>query len=204
MRSLLEAGADIRRSLRQGREGNLVVFVCDTSGSMGAARRMREVKTAVVSLLLDAYQRRDKVAVVTFARDRAQVVLPPTGSVELAQRRLADVATGGRTPLAEGLAMAADLVLRERTRDPQRRPLVLLLTDGRATAGADAVPRALAAAGHVARQGIASVVVDCESTRGIRLRLAREVARALGAEYLDLGEIAAGALSGLVRERGVA
>jgi magnesium chelatase subunit D len=198
------APQDIRRSLRQGREGNLVVFVCDTSGSMGAARRMREVKTAVVSLLLDAYQRRDKVAVVTFARDRAQVVLPPTGSVELAQRRLADVATGGRTPLAEGLVVAADLVLRERTRDPQRRALVLLLTDGRATAGADAVPRALAAAGHVARQGIASVVVDCESTRGIRLRLARDVAAALGAEYLDLGEIAAGALSGLVRERGVA
>ena len=198
------APQDIRRSLRQGREGNLVVFVCDTSGSMGAARRMREVKTAVVSLLLDAYQRRDKVAVVTFARDRAQVVLPPTGSVELAQRRLADVATGGRTPLAEGLAVAADLVLRERTRDPQRRALVLLLTDGRATAGAGAVPRALAAAGHVARQGIASVVVDCESTRGIRLRLARDVARALGAEYLDLGEIAAGALSGLVLERGVA
>jgi len=198
------APQDIRRSLRQGREGNLVVFVCDTSGSMGAARRMREVKTAVVSLLLDAYQRRDKVAVVTFARDRAQVVLPPTGSVELAQRRLADVATGGRTPLAEGLAVAADLVRRERTRDPQRRALVLLLTDGRATAGADAVPRALAAAGHVARQGIASVVVDCESTRGIRLRLARDLARALGAEYLDLGEIAAGALSGLVLERGVA
>jgi magnesium chelatase subunit D len=198
------APPDLRLSLRQGREGNLVVFVCDTSGSMGAAKRMREVKTAVVSLLLDAYQRRDRVAVVTFARDRAQVVLPPTSSVELAQRRLTDVGTGGRTPLAEGLAVAADLVLRERTRDPQRRALLLLLTDGRATAGAEAVPRALAAAGHVARQGIASVVVDCESPRGIRLRLARDVARALAAEYLDLGDIAAGALSGVVRDRGVA
>ena len=198
------APQDIRRSLRQGREGNLVIFVCDTSGSMGAARRMREVKTAVLSLLLDAYQRRDKVAVVTFARDRAQVVLPPTGSVELAQRRLADVATGGRTPLAEGLAVAADLVLRERTRDPaaaspgaaaDRRPCDRRRRCGPAGPGRRRSRRTT---------GIASVVVDCESTRGIRLRLARDVARALGAECLDLGEIAAGALSGLVRERGVA
>jgi magnesium chelatase subunit D len=202
--SIRLAPQDIRLSLRHGREGNLVVFVCDTSGSMGAAKRMREVKTAVVSLLLDAYQRRDRVAVVTFAGDRAKVLLPPTGSVAMAQRRLTDVTTGGRTPLAEGLAVAADLVLRERTRDPLRRALVLLLTDGRATAGAEAVPRALAAASHVARQGIASVVVDCENARGVRLRLARDVARALGAEYLDLGDIAAAALSGVVRERGVA
>jgi magnesium chelatase subunit D len=201
---VLLAPQDIRRSLRHGREGNLVVFVCDASGSMGAARRMREVKTAVVSLLLDAYQRRDRVAVVTFARHRADVILPPTGSVELAQRRLTDIATGGRTPLAEGLVAAADLVLRERTRHPQRRALVVVLTDGRATAGAGAVPRALAAGAHVARRGIASVVVDCESGRGIRLGLARDVARALGAEYLHLGDIAADALTGVVRDRGVA
>jgi magnesium chelatase subunit D len=158
----------------------------------------------VVSLLVDAYQRRDRVAVVTFARHRAEVLLPPTGSVELAQRRLTDIATGGRTPLAEGLVAAADLVLRERTRHPQRRALVVVLTDGRATAGAGAVPRALAAGAHVARHRIASVVVDCESRRGIRLGLARDVARALGAEYLHLGDIAADALTGVVRDRGVA
>ncbi len=198
------APADIRRSLRHGKEGNLVVFVVDTSGSMGATRRMREVKTAVVSLLLDAYQRRDKVAVVTFAGSGATVVLPPTGSVELAERRLSEVATGGRTPLAEALAATGTLVLRERSREPHRRPLVVLLTDGRATYGDHAVHKAHSAASVIARQGISSVVIDCETSRGIRLGLARELASALAAEYLDLGDVAAGTLTGVVRDRGVA
>jgi magnesium chelatase subunit D len=158
----------------------------------------------VVSLLLDAYQRRDKVAVVTFAGSTARTVLPPTSSVELAERRLAQVPTGGRTPLAEALVVACELVGREQARDPLRRPMLVVLSDGRATHGSNAVQRALASANHVAAQGIASVVIDCESRRGIRLGLAGDLAAALGAEYLDLGGIAADTLSGVVRERGVA
>ncbi|HEX8969943.1 VWA domain-containing protein, partial [Oryzihumus sp.] len=184
---------------REGREGNLVVFAVDTSGSMGAAARVREVRTAVVSLLLDAYQRRDRVAVVTFAGDRARLVLPPTSSVELAQRRLAEVPTGGRTPLAEGLAEVAGLVRRQRARDPQRRALLVLLTDGRATHGEQPLQRASAAAAHCAAEGLASVVVDCEKRSVVRLGLARELAATLRAEYLDLGDVAADALSGVVR-----
>ncbi|GAA1261148.1 VWA domain-containing protein [Oryzihumus leptocrescens] len=191
--------ADLRRSQREGREGNLVVFAVDTSGSMGAAARVREVRTAVVSLLLDAYQRRDRVAVVTFAGDRARLVLPPTSSVELAQRRLAEVPTGGRTPLAEGLVEVAGLVRRQRARDPQRRPLLVLLTDGRATHGKQPLQRASAAAAHCAAQGISSVVVDCEKRSVVRLGLARELAATLRADYLDLGDVAADALSGVVR-----
>ncbi|MGZ4782271.1 MAG: magnesium chelatase subunit D family protein [Oryzihumus sp.] len=191
--------ADLRRSQREGREGNLVVFAVDTSGSMGAAARVQEVRTAVVSLLLDAYQRRDRVAVVTFADDRARLVLPPTSSVELAQRRLAEVPTGGRTPLAEGLAEVAGLVRRQRARDPQRRPLLVLLTDGRATHGEQPLQRASAAAAHCAAEGISSVVVDCEKRSVVRLGLARELAVTLRAEYLDLGDVAADALSGVVR-----
>ncbi|GMA39854.1 hypothetical protein GCM10025883_18990 [Mobilicoccus caccae] len=140
----VDVGAqDLRRSVRRGKEGNLVVFAVDTSGSMGAAERIRQVKTACVSLLMDAYQRRDKVAVVTFAKKQARVVLPPTSSVELAQRLLADVPTGGRTPLAEGLTSAYDVIRRERVRDPHRRALLVVLTDGRASAGGrTALPRA--------------------------------------------------------------
>ncbi|HET7399632.1 MAG TPA: VWA domain-containing protein [Intrasporangium sp.] len=194
-------GADLRRSLRLGREGNLVVFAVDTSGSMGAARRVREVKTAVVSLLLDAYQRRDKVAVVAFGGRTARVVLPPTSSVERAERLLAEVPTGGRTPLAEGLAAARELVAREQARDPDRRPLVLLLTDGRATSGPDALRRALATAER-SRLGHGEwVVLDCEATGPVRLGLARAVAAALGADCLDLGEVAAARLAGTVRGR---
>jgi len=102
------------------------------------------------------------------------------------------------------MVVASDLVARERTRDPQRRPLMLLLTDGRATHGRDAIPKALSVAEHLAGQSISSVVIDCEARRGIRLGLARQVARSLRAEYLDLGEIAASTLTGIARERGVA
>lgn len=170
---------------------------------MGARERVREVKTACVSLLLDAYQRRDKVAVVTFAGKRATLVLPPTTSVELAERLLAQVPTGGRTPLAEGLQSAYDVVLRERAKDPHRRALLVVLTDGRASAGGrQALPRAHRVAEGIAHTGVASVVVDCEQSRaGFRLGLARDLAAHLGAELLDLGGLAAEQLSGAVRSR---
>lgn len=192
---------DLRRSLRRGREGNLVVFAVDTSGSMGAAARVREVKTACLSLLLDAYQRRDKVAVVTFARDRSDVVLAPTSSVGRADRELARVPTGGRTPLAEGLVAAGKLILRERRRDPLRRPLLVVLTDGRGTHGTDALRRAHRTAAVLAGHAVPAVVIDCEEGRGVRLGLARVLAGHLGADHLSLPELAATGLSGAVRHR---
>jgi len=193
--------ADVRLSVREGREGNLVLFCVDASGSMGTKKRMGEVKTAIVSLLLDAYQRRDKVGLVTFAGATATVALPPTGSVEAAVRRLESLPTGGRTPLAEGLLQAADVLRIAAIRDPRRRPLLVLVTDGRATAGEKAFARAKQAADWLAHQGIASVVVDCEPRRGVRLGLAGELAVDLGAEYLDLGEVAAGNLVRAVTDR---
>ena len=196
-------GSDLRKAVRRGKEGNLIVFVVDTSGSMGASARIREVKTACVSLLLDAYQRRDKVAVVTFHGKRAEVVVPPTGSVEVAEKQLSRVPTGGRTPLAEGLQTAYDLVLRERAKDPTRRALLVVLTDGRASSGGRAaLPRAHRVADGVKAQGLASVVIDCEQSRaGFRLGLARDLAQHLDAEYLDLGELAAEHMSRAVRAR---
>jgi magnesium chelatase subunit D len=193
--------SDVRLAVREGREGNLVLFCVDASGSMGARQRMTEVKTAVLSLLLDAYQRRDKVGLVTFAGTGATVALPPTGSVETAVRRLETLPTGGRTPLAEGLVQAADVLRIAAIRDPRRRPLLVLVTDGRATAGPDALQRAK----HVgSRLGVPAVVVDCEPHRGVRLGLAADLAGVMGAEYLDLGEVAAGNLVRTVTERRVA
>jgi len=187
--------------VREGREGNLVLFCVDASGSMGTKKRMGEVKTAIVSLLLDAYQRRDTVGLVTFAGAAATLALPPTGSVETAVRRLETLPTGGRTPLAEGLLEAADVLRLAAIRDPRRRPLLVLVTDGRATSGDKALARARQAAGWVAQQGIAAVVVDCEPRRGVRLGLAGELAGDLRAEYLDLGEVAAGTLVRAVTDR---
>jgi magnesium chelatase subunit D len=189
--------ADVRAPVRHGKEGNLIAFCVDASGSMAARQRMREVKTAVLSLLLDAYQRRDKVGLVTFRGRGAELALPPTSSVDIAATRLSALATGGRTPLAEGLHRVGDLLRVEAVRDPRRRPLVVVVTDGRATAGADAVPRAMWAARILGRMAN-TVVVDCESGR-LRLGVAAELASEMGAEYLPLGEVAAQALTAAVR-----
>lgn len=121
-----------------------MLFVVDASGSMAARQRMSAVKGAVLSLLLDAYQRRDKVGLVTFRGTDADVALPPTSSVDAAAARLETLPTGGRTPLAAGLLRAHDVLRVERLRDPARRPLVVLVTDGRATGGPE--PVALAGA----------------------------------------------------------
>ncbi|KQP83450.1 VWA domain-containing protein [Aeromicrobium sp. Leaf291] len=190
--------ADLRVAVREGRESNLVLLCVDASGSMAARRRMEQVKTAVLSLLLDAYQRRDKVGLVTFRGAGATLDLPPTSSVDVAARRLEELPAGGRTPLAEGLAAAADALRLERIRDPLRRPLLVVVTDGRATSGPDALARAHRAADHLHRSGVASVVVDCE-TGGFRLGLASVLADRLGAQHLPLGEVSAESLTSAVR-----
>ena len=185
---------DVRVGVREGREGNHVLFCVDASGSMAARRRMEEVKAAILSLLLDAYRRRDKVGLVTFRGTGAELTLPPTRSVDVAAARLEVLPAGGRTPLAEGLLEAARCLEVERVRDPRRRPLLVVVTDGRATAGADAVARSQRAAGLLAGAGVGSVVVDCESGP-MRMGLARRLAEHLGAEHLAVGEVSADALA---------
>lgn len=192
------AAGDIRHAERIGREGNLVIFVVDASGSMAARDRMAAVSGAALSLLRDAYQRRDKVAVITFRADGARVLLPPTASAHTASRRLARFDTGGTTPLAEGLLAARDVVLRERVKDPARRPLVVVLTDGRATGGPDPLVRSRIAAARLAAEGTAAVVVDCE-TSYVRLGLAAELAGQLGAPLMRLEQLHAAHLTAAVR-----
>ncbi|WP_322920380.1 magnesium chelatase subunit D family protein [Nocardioides renjunii] len=190
--------ADLRTARREGREANLVLFCVDASGSMAARKRMEQVKTAILSLLLDAYQRRDKVGLVTFRADSAEVALPPTHSVDIAAKRLADLPAGGRTPLAEGLLAAAEVLRIERVRDPRRRPLLIVVTDGRATHGTDAVTRSRQAAGWIAEQGTSAVVVDCEQGP-MRLGLAGQLATHMQATHLPIAEISARALAGVAR-----
>ena len=190
---------DLRQRVREGREGNLVLFVVDASGSMAARRRMSAVKGAVLSLLTDAYQRRDKVGLVSFRGEGARVLLAPTPSVELAVLRLKELPTGGRTPLAAGLQKAAEVLKRERLRERERRPLLVLLTDGRATAGPD--PRGAAAV--LRSLGVASVVVDTEDGY-VRLGMAEEVAEAMGARCLRLEALRAESLVEIVERRRVA
>jgi magnesium chelatase subunit D len=184
-----------------------VLFAVDASGSMAARRRMAAVSGAVLSLLRDAYQRRDKVGLVSFRAAGAEVVLPPTSSVPAAQARLAALRTGGRTPLADGLLRARRLLAAERLRDPRRRPLLVVLTDGRATVparpGGDPVRDACRAAALLAADGIATVVVDCEAGP-VRLGLAACVAAAAGAPLVTLADLSADRVAGVVHAARVA
>ncbi|MDT6986857.1 putative cobaltochelatase [Streptomyces lusitanus] len=198
-RGLVVRRDDLRQAAREGREGNLVLFVVDASGSMAARQRMSAVKGAVLSLLLDAYQRRDKVGLVTFRGSAADVALPPTSSVDAAAARLESLPTGGRTPLAAGLLKAHDVLRVERLRDPARRALVVVVTDGRATGGPEPVALASRAARLFAAEGIASVVVDCESGP-VRLGLAGQLAGELGGTAVTLDELRADSIAGLVKD----
>lgn len=198
-RGLVLRREDFRERMREGRESNLVLFVVDSSGSMSALKRMSAVKGALLSLLADAYRRRDRVALISFRREAAELLLPPYSSVELAAERLRELPTGGRTPLASGLLRAAEVLRAERLRDPERRPLLVLLTDGRSTTG----PSPREAAARLTGAGVASVVIDTEDGV-VRLGLAQELAGFLGAEYLRLEELAAGPTKDVAERRRVA
>ena len=207
---LVLARGDLRAPVREGREGNLVLFVVDASGSMAARRRMRAVKGCVLGLLVDAYQRRDRVGLVAFRGEGAETVLPPTGSVELAARRLEELATGGLTPLAAGLDHARSVLRAERVRDPRRRALAVLVTDGRANAArgkeggrphASAQDRARRAAEALARDGVPMVVVDSEEGP-LRLGLAHRLAESVGAPVLRLDELGGEGLATSLRLMG--
>jgi magnesium chelatase subunit D len=179
--------ADLRRWRRRGRESNLVILLLDTSGSMAARRRSATVTAVALSLLRDSYRRRDRVALLTFRGREATVVVPPTRSVELASRRLSRLPVGGQTPLAAGLDTVAELIRREHWREPARRPLLVVVTDGRATGGRDALDRARQSARRLA--GVSSVVVDAEEGP-VRLGLAGLIAQDLGAELATVAGLA--------------
>ena len=122
--------SDLQRKVRVKRVANLVLFLVDASWSMAVAERMNATKGAILSLLTDAYQRRDRVGLVVFQKDRATLVLPPTNSIQLAQRALVDIPVGGKTPLSAGLLLAADVLQHEKYTHPDVEPLLIVLTDG--------------------------------------------------------------------------
>jgi magnesium chelatase subunit D len=205
--ALLIESWDIREKVRETRTGSLILFVVDASGSMGAQRRMVAVKGAILSLLLDAYQRRDRVALISFRGARADLLLPPTNSVDLAQVYLQDMPTGGRTPLSRGLYLALEVLETERLKDREVLPLVVLLSDGRANVSLDSASSAAAAV--VEATGIASlfedkkfssVVVDTE-LGFLKLGMAQGLAEAMGARYVKLDDLRADRLADAVRQQ---
>lgn len=170
---------------------------------MGARKRMVAVKGAVLSLLLDAYQKRDRVGLIAFRGQNAELQVPPTHSVELAERRLRQLPTGGRTPLAAGLRLADQILTRHLRQDAALTPLLVLITDGRANAGlrgTDVTGQVRQAALALGQKKAATIVLDSEQGF-VRLGLSRQLAAWLEAEYLPLDQLHAEAIAGQVRRR---
>jgi magnesium chelatase subunit D len=189
---------DLHQQIRSGKSANLILFVVDASGSMAAQRRMEAVKGAVLTLLTDAYQQRDQVAVISFRGDSAQLLLPPTRSVDLAEQQLRELPTGGRTPLPHALELALETL----SKAHELPPLLVLLTDGKANVslneGGDPWQQSLQFAELFTDQGIPALVLDTE-TGYLRLGKARQLAEALRAEYLTLEELSAENLAITIR-----
>ncbi len=195
---------DIREKVREKRIGTFLLFLVDASGSMGAQNRMVASKGAIMSLLLDAYQKRDRVAMVSFRGREAATMLPPTCSIDLAGKLLQDLPVGGRTPLSAGLARGYEVVRNQLLKEPSSRPIVVLVTDGRSNV-------ALAEAGHPLRESLSLaasmarddrikfIVVDTEPNGMIRFGLARKLAESLGAEYCKIEDLKANKLLDVVR-----
>jgi len=194
---------DIREKVRVGKVSASCLFVVDASGSMGAHRRMEAAKGAVLSLLLDSYQKRDRIGMIAFRGDAAELVLPLCASVDLARKCLADLPTGGKTPLAQGLLRGIETLLRERQKNREVIPVMVLISDGRANVSLNGAVReeVLAVSGRVREYGIHLVVIDTEERAGsfvqLRLGFCREIADAAGGHYYHLSDLGPGALQSI-------
>ncbi len=193
---------DVQKKIRVRRASNLILFVVDASWSMAGAQRMEATKGAIMSLLVDAYQRRDQVGLVVFQKEEARLVLPFTSSVELAQGALRHLPVGGKTPLSAGLMLAYRVFRRELRLHPKAMPLLILLTDGAGNVSLTETPpqeEAQKIADLIRRAGIHSVVINMEHEAYDR-GLAQNLARALGAPCSCLAELKAADLYRTVRE----
>jgi len=193
---------DLQRKVRVKQTANLILFVVDASWSMAVAERMSAAKGAVLSLLTDAYQRRDKVGMIVFQKDRAQVVLPPTNSIELARRCLADIPIGGKTPLSAGLKLAYEVIKREELAHPDIQSLMILLTDGVGNVSISRMPpqeEAYKIAEQIAKDEIPSVVINMEH-KEFDKGLASKIAEHLNASYYCLSDLQADILLQAVKD----
>lgn len=195
---------DLRQKVREKRIGNTFLFAVDASGSMGARERMRAVKGAIFYMLQEAYQKRDRVGMIAFRRDKAEVLLPVTRSVDLAQKCLQKLPTGGKTPLADGLARAFLTLTMQSKKEHDMEPILVVVTDGRANAvegESDPVGSALKIAAKIKKAKISSVVIDTENDF-IKLGIARDLSEAMGAAYYTLNRLSKENIIKIIRNLG--
>jgi len=193
---------DYQKKVRIKKAANLVLFVVDASWSMAVAERMTATKGAILSLLTDAYQRRDRVGMAVFQKNQATLVLPPTNSIQLAQRALANIPVGGKTPLSAGLLMALEVIKKERLVHPDVNPLIILLTDGAGNVSMSSLPpqgEAHQIADQIAAEHIRCVVINMEHA-AFDQGLAQALANHLQSPCYTLSELKAETLYQAVRE----
>jgi magnesium chelatase subunit D len=194
---------DIREKLREKRTGSTIIFSVDSSGSMGAKKRMSTVKGAVVSLLTDAYQKRDKVGLVSFRKNSADALLNITRSVDMAEKCLKDLPTGGKTPLSAGLLKSYEMIKNAKRKQEDILPILVVVSDGRTNVSVDPTKdpceEAMGIARKIKEANIQTIVVDTE-VDFIKLGLAKDLSYALGAKYFRLEELESEVLANAVRD----
>lgn len=194
--------SDIKEKVREKRTGATIVFVVDASSSMGANQRMKAVKGAIMSLLTDAYEKRDKVGMIAFRKDRAEVLLDVTRSVEMAQRQLQVMPTGGKTPLGFGLQKAYEVFKKCEKKDKDIVPVMVLVSDGRVNyhgQASEPFEETLKIAHEIKEKNIQSIVIDCEQSF-VKLEMAKEINEALDGDYYKIDDLKADEIARAVRE----
>ena len=197
---LLIHTSDIRVKCREEKNGRMIQFVVDASGSMGVRQQMRETKAAILSLLTKAYQKRDRVGLVIFQGSRARLVLPPTNSVDLARRHLKTIPTGGKTPLASGLALGLSTLMKNRLKHPAQLPLLIIVSDGKANIafnGGDPIDDAIAVARRIRKEPVEAMFVDTEADP-CAFGYGWDLSKIMRASYTHLGQVQARRLVSLI------
>lgn len=194
---------DIREKVREKRIGNFIVLVVDASGSMGAGKRMIETKGAILSLLMDAYQKRDKISLVAFKGDRAEMILPPTNSIELTYKLLEELPTGGKTPLTHGLDIGYQVVQSYFHKDPNISPMLVLISDGKANVsmyGKKPIDETIEIADAIKDDTrLKTIVVDVEKSGIVTFELAKRIADRMGARYFRIEDLKADTLVEVIK-----
>jgi magnesium chelatase subunit D len=195
---------DIREKERVAKTSAMMLFVVDASGSMGAMQRMESAKGAVLSLLMDSYQKRDKIGMVAFKGKDAEVILPPCSSVDLAQRCLQELPTGGKTPLSAGLFRGLQLLQGETRKDAETKLMMVLVSDGRANVGMGGKIRdeLMEISERTKQLGVHTIVIDTEavdpSFMDMRLGYCQEIAQTIGGRYYPISGFSSDSLYSIV------
>ena len=188
--------SDIMEKVREDKVGSTTIFVVDASGSMGARKRMSAAKGSVLSLLIDAYQKRDRVGLISFRGNNASVLVPPTNSIDLAKKNMDIMPTGGKTPLSDALMTAFRTFEREIKQHPKDRMSMILISDGKGNVSMSSMrplEEAMMIAGEIRSLNVASLVLDTEVSV-VALGFAKRISDALGGRYMKLSDIESSAI----------